>query len=188
MLRGRGRQALLDSYALERGQAAAQVLDVSDRIHREVMGLIATASHPNPQAEALDQAADLAAREAKCLLHVCYQGSPLVGEELAGEDPPSGPAPGQRYPDRIRLTGPQHHLLVFGPEPEGLSEFSQRWSELVEVVDAKSLALSPARAGLADSGLVLVRPDGYLGFRALKTGPEALRAVENHLRSYLVVS
>lgn len=91
------------------------------------MGMIARAASPSDEpTPPFDAAADLAAREAKSLLHISYAGSPLVGEFMGGQTSPGGPAPGQRYPDRIKLTGPLHHLLVFGPSPEGLDTFADR--------------------------------------------------------------
>jgi hypothetical protein len=48
--------------------------------------------------------------------------------------PPSGPAPGACFPDRIRLTGTSHHLLMFG-EVTALDRFRGRWNGLVSVED-----------------------------------------------------
>ncbi len=35
-------------------------------------------------------------------------------------------------------------------------------------------------------GAVLIRPDGYVGFRAVPAGEAGLRALDVHLSSYLV--
>jgi 2-polyprenyl-6-methoxyphenol hydroxylase-like FAD-dependent oxidoreductase len=188
VVRGQGRQALLESYALERGQADDHVLQVSDGVHTAVLALVQAAREGKEEAPAPpDEAAELAQRRSKSLLDISYQGSPLVGEWLAPEVPrPQGPAPGERYPDRIALQGPNHHLLLFGKPPEGLKRFQARWRELVETLDPSKVGLQPERAGVPDGGLVLIRPDGYIGFRATPSNAEALRALDAHLDSYLI--
>jgi 2-polyprenyl-6-methoxyphenol hydroxylase-like FAD-dependent oxidoreductase len=189
VLRSRGRSALLASYATERQQADEHILQVSDNVHRFVMGLIEQARQPQTEAPpAPDEAADRAQKRSKSLLDIAYQ-SPLVGEWLEpGRERPSGPAPGERYPDRIALQGPLHHLLVFGATPNGMDAFQDRWDGLVEVVDGAQASLRADRAGIPDGGMVLVRPDGYIGFRAACTGADALQAVDAHLDSYLIPS
>jgi hypothetical protein len=42
------------------------------------------------------------------------------------------------------------------------------------------------RAGLAGSGAVLVRPDGYLAFRANSADTVGLTALDAHLGTYLM--
>jgi hypothetical protein len=58
----------------------------------------------------------------------------------------------------------------------------RRWRGLVDVSQA---SVAPARAGLAGPGLVLVRPDGHIGFRA-PAEPAGLEALDSHLNSYLI--
>jgi hypothetical protein len=63
--------------------------------------------------------------------------------------------------------------------------------DLVDVVPGLG---DPARAGLGQPGgedrlmprAVLVRPDGYIGFRAVPAGRAGLRALDAHLDTYLV--
>ncbi|MBN9420668.1 MAG: FAD-dependent monooxygenase [Candidatus Eremiobacteraeota bacterium] len=181
VVRGQGRPSLLESYVLERHLSSQQVLDISDGIHQSVMGLVEASREGvlEPVAEP-DAEIDLAASRHRAMLTIDYGESPLVGEWCSRPFPP-GPTPGQRYPDRIRLQGPGHHLLVFGSA--SLHGFGERWGSLVEVVDAAGL--DPARAGVGPEGLVLVRPDGYIGYRTGSNGEEDLRALEAHLRTYL---
>jgi 6-methylpretetramide 4-monooxygenase / 4-hydroxy-6-methylpretetramide 12a-monooxygenase len=163
--RGRARPALLASFGTEREAADRHVLQVSDQ----------------------NQAA--AAVRARCMLDVSYAGSPLVGEHVQ----PGGPAlprpgPGDRYPDRIALTGAEHVLLTFGPVPEpDIQRLRRRWAGVLTVTEGTG---DPRRAGLAapGAGAVLVRPDGYLGFRAAPADQAGLRALDAHLDSYLVPS
>ena len=51
---------------------------------------------------------------------------------------------------------------------------------------ARDPALDPAWAGVGAGGVVLVRPDGHVGFRALAADPTALAALDRHLAAYLV--
>lgn len=54
---------------------------------------------------------------------------------------------------------------------------------LIDIVQA---AGDPRRAGLAADGAILVRPDGYIGFRAAPADHAGLSALDSHLDSYLV--
>ena len=171
VLRGRGRQALLDSYVIE------------------VLGIIQDSRAGSPAAAlpAPDPEGDLALGRSKAMLDVSYAGSPLVGEYWGpGNHQPQAPAPGQRYPDRTALKGQLHHLLVFGPSPSGIEDFQRRWGDLVEVMSAEKAGLSTARAGVPEGGLVLVRPDGYIGYRAVPADDAALSSLDAHLETYLV--
>lgn len=186
VMRGEGRPALLESFAIERGLADRHVLEVSDGIHRTVMGLVETfAAGRKPELPAPDAARDLASQRSRAMLDMSYAGSPLVGEHVAAGTCP-GPAPGARFPDRIRLSGTGHQLLLFGAaDVEGLRN---RWTGLVEVMDGVGSGFDAARAGVAEGGAVLVRPDGMIGYRASPADQAGLDALEAHLASYLVPS
>jgi hypothetical protein len=77
-------------------------------------------------------------------------------------------------------------VLVFGPvtDPASLARLGRRWSRLVQVSHDPSL--DPVRAGLEAGGVLLIRPDGHIGFRSPSTGAAALTALDGHLRSYLI--
>jgi 6-methylpretetramide 4-monooxygenase / 4-hydroxy-6-methylpretetramide 12a-monooxygenase len=95
------------------------------------------------------------------------------------------PAPGALFPDRIRLTGTSHQLVTFG-ELAALDRFRGRWKGLVSVQDGTGAGLDAARAGVCDGGAVLVRPDGFIGFRAVPADTAGINALDVHLASYLV--
>jgi 6-methylpretetramide 4-monooxygenase / 4-hydroxy-6-methylpretetramide 12a-monooxygenase len=181
---GRARPALLASYGTERGAADRHVLQVSDQIHEMAHGAVAAAqagafpAPPDPDTVA-------AVVRARCMLDVSYAGSPLVGEHVQPGGPPlPTPGPGDRYPDRIQLTGTEHVLLTFGPVPEpDIERLRRRWAGVLTVTEGTG---DPRRAGLAGKGAVLVRPDGYVGFRAAPADHAGLRALDAHLDSYLV--
>ena len=68
------------------------------------------------------------------------------------------------------------------PEDARIERLRRRWQGLVDVSQATADA---GRAGLSGPGLVLVRPDGHIGFRA-PDGQAGLDALDAHLDSYLV--
>jgi 6-methylpretetramide 4-monooxygenase / 4-hydroxy-6-methylpretetramide 12a-monooxygenase len=182
--RGRARPGLLDSYAAERLIADRHVLQVSDRLHQFAHAAVESArtgSFPAPPAP--DAVAAIV--RARCMLDVSYAGSPLVGEYLAPGAPSlSPPTPGERYPGRVSLPATRHTLLVSGTtREEDLARLRRRWNGLMDIVETTGAAPRP---GLADSGAILVRPDGYVGFRATPADHAGLRALDSHLGSYLV--
>jgi 6-methylpretetramide 4-monooxygenase / 4-hydroxy-6-methylpretetramide 12a-monooxygenase len=187
-LRGRARPGLLDTYALERGAAARHVLDVSGRLHEVVQAAVATAGAgggpPTPAAAPTPERAAALVRS-RCMLDVGYADSPLTGHygpPRTTSDPV--PSPGERYPRRSALLGTAHHLLVYGNrDDQAVADLRRRWAGLVEVGAAGP---DPHQAASGGNGLVLVRPDGYLGFRAASADAAGLAAVDAHLGSYLV--
>lgn len=184
VIRGAAPPSLLGSFAIERGLADQHVLEVSDQVQATVMGLVATfASGQQPELPPPDAARDLAFQRSRSMLDVSYTGSPLVAEHAPG-GPMPGPAAGSRFPDRFRLTGTGHHLLVFGDAD--LGPLRARWSGLVEVIDGAASGFDANRAGVPEGGAVLVRPDGMIGFRASPADGPSLDALDAHLASYLV--
>jgi 6-methylpretetramide 4-monooxygenase / 4-hydroxy-6-methylpretetramide 12a-monooxygenase len=72
----------------------------------------------------------------------------------------------------------------FGTPPDSdVTYLSRRWRGLVDVVTDPG---DPRQAGLADHGAIVVRPDGYIGFRAVPADHAGLSALDAHLDSYLV--
>jgi hypothetical protein len=194
VLRGEAEPALLDTYAIERGMADRHVLEVSDEQHQGITALVAScAGGVVPILPPLDGATDRALQTRRGMLDVSYAGSPLVGEFGGeGRDPDVGdgmaslPAPGERWPDRCRLKSLRHQLLWFGPPAgEAGERFARRWRGRVDWCDGQALGGDPVRAGVPHGGAVLIRPDGFIGFRALPASEAALAALDAHLSSWL---
>jgi 2-polyprenyl-6-methoxyphenol hydroxylase-like FAD-dependent oxidoreductase len=180
---GAAKPSLLASYAIERGIADEHVLEVSDEVHGLVMELVtACAERGVPVLLPPDPGQELAATRRRCILDVSYAGSPLVGQVGLAAGPP---VPGRCFPGRVRLRGTCHHLLVFGKTPR-LDGFRARWGELVSIIDAADAQFDAVEAGVPDGGAVLVRPDGFIGFRAAPADATSMQALDEHLSTYLV--
>ena len=181
VIRGAAKPSLLHSYAVERGLADHHALEVSNEIHTSIMKLIAMCAHGDPIIEPQDPAHALAGLRRRCMLDVSYAGSSLTGEAGSRTDKP---APGERYPAWLRLSGAGHQLVVFG-QATGLKEFRARWGELVTIVEGAGAGLNAAEAGILNSGAILVRPDGFIGFRASPADEAGMKALDAHLATYL---
>jgi 2-polyprenyl-6-methoxyphenol hydroxylase-like FAD-dependent oxidoreductase len=185
VLRGLGRPSMLEDYSVERTMADRHVLAVSDQVHDGIVSIADAVRHrrdvPAAAAGPLDEAL---VRNARAMIDVDYAGSPLV-TDYAQTNSDGTPHPGQRYPDRACFGGTSHHLLVFGSvsEAEPLDRLGQRWSRCLRV--HRDPEVKPARAGVPSGGIVLIRPDGHIGFRSPRVDSEALRALDRHLASYL---
>jgi hypothetical protein len=183
VMRGAAKPSLLDSYATERGLADHHVLEVSDEVHGLVMGLVAMCGGDGvPNVPEGDPAQNIAATRRRLMLDVSYAGSPLVGEAGAVLE---GPSPGERFPACHRLSGTGHHLIVFGEAP-CLDHLRARWDKRVSIVDASGAHFDAAEAGVPNGGAILVRPDGFIGFRAVPADETTMAALDAHLATYLV--
>jgi 2-polyprenyl-6-methoxyphenol hydroxylase-like FAD-dependent oxidoreductase len=185
VVRGAALHTLLDAYEIERQLADRRVLEVSDMLHRRTLGLAtAPAASPEPPS---DPAHAVALARARAMLDISYAGSPLVGEHIGSATTPTasipGPGPGERFPDRIRLTGTLHHLLLFGAIslPDA---FRHRWQHLVSIAPGADFDL--VSSGVYPDGALLVRPDGFIGYRLAQTDEGGITALDAHLASYLV--
>ncbi len=179
VLRGRAQQALIDSFAYERESADRHGLEVSNRLHQIVDAAVRaeqTGVRPAPPTEAQARAL----MRSRAMVDVSYAGSPLVGQHPGGEGAITGDlVPGDRYPDAVEPFT-SHQLLLFGAaDAAATSRVRDRWRGLVEVVDATGRDGPPA-------GAVLVRPDGFIGFRSAAADAAGLDAVDAHLSSYLI--
>jgi 6-methylpretetramide 4-monooxygenase / 4-hydroxy-6-methylpretetramide 12a-monooxygenase len=187
VLRGHARRSLLTTYETERATADRHVLDISDQVHRGIVGIADAVRQGRKVPPAVvDPYADALQRNARAMIDVDYAGSPLVTDYREIETGGVEPHPGQRYPDRMRFGGTSHHLLFFGPiiEPESLTQIGRRWSKSVEIsIDPD---VDPARAGILRGGFVLIRPDGHIGFRSPSVDTAAVSALDRHLSSYLL--
>jgi 6-methylpretetramide 4-monooxygenase / 4-hydroxy-6-methylpretetramide 12a-monooxygenase len=185
--RGHASQPLLDAYRIERRIADHHVLDVSDHVHNSIVE-VATAARERREIHAavVDPIAAALVRNSRAMIDVDYWGSPLIADYGGGGPSGKGPRPGQWYPDWTRFGGPSHHVLVFGTDAdtESLARLGRRWSKLVQI--AHSPGVDPARAGLSAEGIVLIRPDGHIGFRFPSADAGAFAALDRHLGSYLI--
>jgi hypothetical protein len=180
VLRGAAKPSLLQSYAIERGLADRHVLEGSNEIHGLVMQLVEKCRAGEALALPVDDPAEaLAGLRKRSMLDVSYKGSLLV-EAGAGD---AEPAPGSRFPGWCDLEGATHHLVVSG-SPR-LGDFPARWGGLVSVVEWTGASALAKKAGLAEGGMVLVRPDGFIGFRRASADDGAITALEAHLSTYL---
>jgi 2-polyprenyl-6-methoxyphenol hydroxylase-like FAD-dependent oxidoreductase len=187
VLRGQARQSLLDGYAVERMIADRHILDVSDQVHRAVVDVAdAVRQGREVSAVVLDPTVAALQRNARAMIDIDYAGSPLVADHTKSEAGIEGPHPGQRYPDWRRLGGRSHHVLVFGPVADAASAGSlgRRWSKLLQI--SHDTGLDPVRAGLPTGGVLLIRPDGHIGFRYPSAQAAAFTALDRHLCSYLI--
>ncbi len=183
VVRGAARPSLLDSYATERGNADCHALEVSDAIHSLVMGLVAHCNGGGvPTLPQEDPAQNLAVMRRRSMLDVSYEGSAIVGQAGAVVD---GPSPGNRFPACHRLSGTYHHLIVFGMAPR-LDYLRERWGKLVAIVEVSRAHFDAAEAGVPDGGAILIRPDGFIGFRAAPANEITMDALDAHMTTYLV--
>jgi 2-polyprenyl-6-methoxyphenol hydroxylase-like FAD-dependent oxidoreductase len=187
VLRGHGRHSLLDDYAVERKIADRHVLEVSDDVHRSVVDIADTVRQGREvAAEHVDPVAMALQRNAHAMIDIDYAGSPLVADHGQSGADMVEPHPGQRYPDWTRFGDTSHHVLVFGPvtDGEGLAGLGRRWAKCVEI--SHNPDVNPARAGIGSGGMVLIRPDGHIGFRIRSADVGAIAALDRHLSSYLI--
>jgi 6-methylpretetramide 4-monooxygenase / 4-hydroxy-6-methylpretetramide 12a-monooxygenase len=187
VLRGDGRRSMLDDYAVERLIADSHVLAVSDQVHDGIVSIAdAVRQHREVPGAATDPLRDALVRNARAMIDVDYAGSPLVATYGEAGGAEVQPHPGQRYPDWTCFKGTSHHLLVFGTVAgaESLTQLGQRWSKCLDVY--RDPDLDPARAGIPAGGVVLIRPDGHIGFRASSSEAGVFAALDRHLSSYLL--
>jgi 2-polyprenyl-6-methoxyphenol hydroxylase-like FAD-dependent oxidoreductase len=191
VLRGHAPRSLLDHYAVERRIADRHVLDVSDQVHCSIIDVLdAVRQGRAVEPAVVDPITAALIRNARSMIDVDYAGSPLVVDHGAGkagsQAGTGGPRPGQRYPDWTRFAGTSHHVLVFGiiDDTAALERLERRWPNLVQI--SRDPGVDPVRAGVPAGGVVLIRPDGHIGFRFPATHAEALASLDRHLSSYLV--
>jgi len=180
VIRGAARPSLLDSYAIERGIADRHVLEVSDETHSLVMDLVAMCRGGGaPTVPPSDPAKDMAAARRRSMLDVSYAGSALVGR--AGSIA-NGSGIGIRFTACHDLRGTSHHLIVPN-DALCLDYLRKRWERLVTIIDASQFE---EMLDVPDGGAILVRPDGFVGFRADPSDQMAMNALDAHLATYLI--
>ncbi|MBV8733803.1 MAG: FAD-dependent monooxygenase, partial [Solirubrobacterales bacterium] len=174
--RGHAGPGLLESFEHERVSADRHVLEVSGQLHALAHAAVESArTGVRPAPPPPEQVAALV--RARCMLDVEYADSPLVGEYVAGGADATGlPGPGVRYPQGLELAGTRHHILLFGDAEEAAAaRLRDRWGALVGVAHVTD----------ATPSALLIRPDGYVGFRAVPADATGIEALDAHLRTYL---
>jgi 4,5-epoxidase len=187
VLRGHAPRSLLDGYAAERLIADRHVLAVSDQVHTSIIDVRdAVRQGREVHAAVVDPIAAALLCNARAMIDVDYAGSPLIADYERSGAGIEGPHPGQRYPDWTQFGGTSHHVLVFGPvtDAASLARLGRRWSKLVQISHDPSV--DPVRAGVPAGGVIMVRPDGHIGFRFPSAQAGALTALDRHLSSYLI--
>ena len=187
VLRGHASRSLLDGYVTERRIADHHVLDVSDHVHCSIVDVADAARQRREiHAAVVDPITAALVRNARAMIDVDYAGSPLVVDYGGGGAGAEGPRPGQWYPDWTRFGGTSHHVLVFGTvtDAASLARLGRRWSKLVEI--SHNPSVDPVRAGLPAGGVIMIRPDGHIGFRFPSAEAGAFTALDRHLCSYLI--
>ena len=172
VIKGIAKPSLLDSYSIERSAVGDMVLRNAGR-----MTEAAVARNPVVQglrntivrfAAGFPQFAH-AMGDALTELNIAYPESPL---SVAGAHHAHGTRPGMRWPERLPADTSRSRFTVIGPT-DAAADLTAKFPELVQA------AASSARADARD--LILVRPDGYVGFAgaaADRAGAEAyLRAL-----------
>jgi len=187
VLRGDAGQPLIEGYMSERRIADHHVLAVSDEVHQSVVDVAEGARagrelHP----AAVDPVTAALVRNSRAMIDVDYWGSPLIADYGPGGPVTNAPRPGQWYPDWSHFAGTTHRVLMFGDsaDPASLLRFTGRWSRLAPL--SRNVDVDRRRAGLATDGLILLRPDGHIGFRFPATDSDAFSALDAHLASYLI--
>ncbi|MBX3415699.1 MAG: FAD-dependent monooxygenase [Pirellulales bacterium] len=190
VIRGLARPTLLEAYTTERHLADRHVLDVSDEVHGSIMEVAnATREGRAVQAAEVDPIAAALARNARSMIDVDYAGSPLVVDHARHGSINEVSRPGRWYRDRQQFRGTSHHVLLFGElgdDAAALERLIKRWSRHVRV--SHNPHVDPARAGVAREGVVLIRPDGHIGFRFAAVIGEAFASLDQHLESYLIAN
>jgi hypothetical protein len=67
-----------------------------------------------------------------------------------------------------------------------LEHLRAKWGSLVSIVDAARAEFNAIDAGVPNGGAILVRPDGFIGFRAAPANGTTMGALDAHLATYLV--
>jgi hypothetical protein len=67
-----------------------------------------------------------------------------------------------------------------------LDALRARWGDLVSIIDAAGAGFDAIAAGVPQGGAILVRPDGFIGFRAAPADEATMAALDAHLASYLI--
>lgn len=155
---------------------------VSDASHRRIIDPppVETdhSSAPYPDSAATPTSVD--PRLTVLMLDERYHDSPLVGARLGpGVHAPPDLAPGSLFPD-FAEPPTVGHALYLGPGATAPSGFTTRWRQILELVDTPPTCVP-------SNFLVLVRPDGFIGFVASPADAAAFAQLEGMLSSWFTL-
>jgi 2-polyprenyl-6-methoxyphenol hydroxylase-like FAD-dependent oxidoreductase len=160
-LKGHGNEQLLDSYGAERIPIIKSVIETTDFLTKAL-------GTPNKFAQAIRNVVIPMVSRLSPFQHAFVQRLSELGINYAGS--PIVEGPGQRYLDDSMRGGEgiRSHFLLMTGEGDGTD------SKELSALDEDIVEVRPSR----DSGIKLVRPDGYVAYAA-RAGPPggALRSV-----------
>jgi 2-polyprenyl-6-methoxyphenol hydroxylase-like FAD-dependent oxidoreductase len=188
VVKNQARASLLDTYETERRPIAEQVIWAASSLHEIFMG------HGKDIAERAQKIKDPAFLEA--VVGRCSGISYTYRDQTKGPSDGGGPAIGDRAPDVDLAQGhtlfdlTRHEsctLLALPARAErgsalhaSLAPLVKRYASVLELRAVPPSAALAARYGASDDDRVLlIRPDGYVGFRCRASDVAALEA---HLR------
>lgn len=113
-------------------------------------------------------------------LRIAYRSSSIVSGDLGGRRAPDAPLNGDTIFTRTR--DHTHHLLVFAdrdvrPFIDAVSQY--RWLRVHPIGDAP---VARRRYGIDNEGLVLIRPDGYIGMSSNRVEVNAVERYASRLQ------
>ena len=179
VLGGAAKASLLEIYAIERGLADRHVLDVSNEIHgarHEACRDVRRRRDAEPAAGARSRGSAFGPAQASDARRLLSRKSARRSREAWLR--------AVALPDWSRLDGrlPSSRRIR---RRAAARRFPRPLGDLVAVVDGRQAGLDPDRAGLPEGGVVLVRPDGFIGFRRASADEAVMKALDQHLATYL---
>ncbi|HEX4665372.1 MAG TPA: FAD-dependent monooxygenase [Chthoniobacterales bacterium] len=198
VVRGIAPAQLLASYHIERDPVAKGVLNLTDRITRMATMRNAIAQNVRdfllPVVSGIDFVGDKIA-DRLTELSVNYRQSPIVENHGPGRLKAGDRAPDAELRDRNNqarrlfelFREPRHVLLIFlgatakaelgALRPERIDVYRIARGESELAADLRDLSgLAHAAYDLYEGGIVVVRPDGYIGYRSPDFDPVKLQA------------
>ena len=126
--------------------------------------------------------AQLARHDRRRLLRAARSSSTMAEARQAPKDrvPGSGIPTGRSSAERRTTCW----FSEPSPTPSRSRSFAERWSKLVEISHNPSVDPAPRRP--PGGGVVMIRPDGHIGFRFPSAEADAFTALDRHLSSYLI--
>ena len=120
------------------------------------------------------------------MIDVDYAGSPLVVDYGEARPAPTGRVPGSGT--RTGRGSAERRTTCLFLAPSQTPSRSRGWADAGRsssrsLTTRASIPLAPA---LPAGGVIMVRPDGHIGFRFPSTEAEAFAALDRHLGSYLI--